>query len=492
VNNLHYCIESALPEVISIGEGTVRLLRGWCFHTERRVRALDVRIGNRSVRIRHVGDPRGDVARQWALRDPNGHSLQSGFWGLVPLGKDLVGTQRAVSLVVHLNRVAAAEVALGTVRFISLPDLIGPPPPTAGTADRQPLVAICMATYRPDLEAFRRQIESIAAQTHRHWYCIINDDASPAATFAGMQEICSADPRFLLFRNEENLGVYRNFERCLQRVSPTADFVALSDQDDYWYACKLATQLTYFDSATTLVYSDVRLVTDDGRVLADTYWTNRRNSYDDLGMLLIANTVTGAASIFRRSLLPRILPFPQHVRGALHDHWIACVALATGKIAYADRPLHDYVQHGRNEIGHYDFARITLGQRFRRMLASVAGAAVNRTALMAMRRGYLAVYAGEYRRLHLTTAILKLRTPPESPQRAALEIFSDTLATVPRLIRLHLRIVRRHATTDDAEVGLLLAYVMYRVNRVMVRIYRRTFMRRLRSIGLEEKSTVRR
>ncbi|MGH9844725.1 MAG: hypothetical protein ACREEM_38905, partial [Blastocatellia bacterium] len=35
-----------------------------------------------------------------------------------------------------------------------------------------------------------------------------------------------------------------------------------------------------------------------------------------------------------------------------HDHWLACVALALGKIKYVDRPLYDYVQHSSNVLGH--------------------------------------------------------------------------------------------------------------------------------------------
>src|SRR5207249_256486 len=35
-----------------------------------------------------------------------------------------------------------------------------------------------------------------------------------------------------------------------------------------------------------------------------------------------------------------------------HDHWLGCVALATGKIAYVDRPLYDYVQHHDAALGH--------------------------------------------------------------------------------------------------------------------------------------------
>jgi hypothetical protein len=94
-------------------------------------------------------------------------------------------------------------------------------------------------------------------------------------------------------------------------------------------------------------------VDQGGRLLSDTYWAARPNRYDDLGSLVIANTVSGAASVFRSSLLDYVLPFPQQVGRPFHDHWIAAVALAAGKITYVDRPLYDYVQHFANVLGHH-------------------------------------------------------------------------------------------------------------------------------------------
>ena len=65
------------------------------------------------------------------------------------------------------------------------------------------------------------------------------------------------------------------------------------------------------------------------------------------------NTVTGAATLFRRELLERTLPFPpRHGPHSFHDQWIALVALATGRLAYVDRPLYDYVQHRSAVLGH--------------------------------------------------------------------------------------------------------------------------------------------
>ena len=80
-------------------------------------------------------------------------------------------------------------------------------------------------------------------------------------------------------------------------------------------------------------------------------WRSRRNQWRDLGSLLIANTVTGAASLMRRQVVELALPFPEVPGLQLHDHWLALVALASGDLGYVEEPLGDYVQHGRAVLG---------------------------------------------------------------------------------------------------------------------------------------------
>jgi glycosyltransferase involved in cell wall biosynthesis len=226
--------------------------------------------------------------------------------------------------------------------------------PAAAVTTSGSRVAICMATYNPDPVLFRRQVESIRSQTHEDFVCLVSDDGSDAARFAEIEQACAADTRFVLHAAGPRRGFYRNFERCLSLVPADVPFVALSDHDDAWHPDKLAALLASLrDTGAVLSYSDMNIVSEDGRLLAPSYWTRRRNNYTDLGSLILANTVTGAASLFRRELLDDVLPFPPDVGHPYHDHWIACVALASGALAYVDRPLHDYVQHGANIIGHY-------------------------------------------------------------------------------------------------------------------------------------------
>jgi glycosyltransferase involved in cell wall biosynthesis len=214
-----------------------------------------------------------------------------------------------------------------------------------------PLVAVCMATFDPDPVLLERQIASIREQTHDSWVCLISDDGSSEERFEHLRALTADDPRFTLSRSSERLGFYLNFERALGMVPPEAAFVALADQDDRWYPRKL-TQLVSACAGSRLAYSDMRIVDEGGRVLSESFWRERRNNHTNLASLLLANTVTGAASLFPRELLDLALPFPPRVGDAFHDQWIACVALATGPIAYLEEPLHDYVQHGAAARGH--------------------------------------------------------------------------------------------------------------------------------------------
>jgi glycosyltransferase involved in cell wall biosynthesis len=218
----------------------------------------------------------------------------------------------------------------------------------------EPLIAVCMATHNPSSELFAHQIESICAQTYDRFVCLVSDDASGPESFADVEPICSRDDRFRLSRTSRRLGFYRNFERCLSLVPAEAEYIAFSDQDDVWHPDKLETLLATLENpGVMLAYSDMNIVTADGLLLAPSYWTDRRNNYTDLGSLILINTVTGAASLFRRQLLDHALPFPRVPGVAYHDHWIACLALALGEIAFVERPLHDYVQHGENIVGRH-------------------------------------------------------------------------------------------------------------------------------------------
>lgn len=341
-------MERIEPRSVVIGRGSLLYLEGWCFHPERRIRRLEVVVGDRFHAVTAFPFARPEIALE--LGEP--WARGGGFCAIVPFDQGWEPGQHEILL---RARLAGGDVCLercGSVEV--LPRRPANELALSRPAGTEPLIAICMATYNPDRRLFERQVETIRAQTHERFVCLVSDDGSEPGAWSWIERIATADPRFACFRNPSRLGFYRNFERCLGLVPADAAYVALADQDDVWHPDKLATLLDALrESGALLAYSDMNIVSAGGRRIASTYWADRSNNSTRLGSLLIANSVTGAASLFRRELLDDVLPLPPDVGHSHHDHWIACVALALGELAYVDRPLYDYVQHDANVVGHY-------------------------------------------------------------------------------------------------------------------------------------------
>jgi len=336
-------------------------------------------------------------------------------------------------------------------------------------------VVICMACWEPDEEKLKRQIESIKAQTLSSWHCIINDDASSDESWRRYQKIIGDDSRFSLFRNENNLGFYRNFEVALSRVPDDTDYVALADQDDNWYPDKLAACVAAFNEDTSLVYCDMRIVDEKGGTISETYWSGRKNNFRDADVLFLANTVTGAAAVFRRDLLVDILPFPQAVGQVFHDHWIACVARCRGKLGYVDQALYDYYQYGNSVIGRCDFEAKGVGKRVVDIAANakyLGKAGKFKSWLLRNRVTALNVFHFEYLRLHLFAEILKMRLPGmQKDAEQGLRMFSAGWSAIFYLLLAHLRIIFKKETTDDAEMRLAAAIFMFKLDRIYGRLF---------------------
>jgi GT2 family glycosyltransferase len=361
-------LDAPLPAEVAIGAGTAVFVAGTCFDPEARIRSLALQVGDGPGQaVRALGMPRLDALRSFHPGDdPAGRSYRSGFWGLARIEPGQPATDCQLSLCADLESGARQRVSLGRIPVVAPTRraAIDPPAPAAG-----PCVAICLATFDPPDDLLGVQIESLRAQTHENWVCLISDDCSRPDRLAAIRAAIEGDSRFHLDPSPRRLGFYGNFERALSLAPAHCEFVALCDQDDGWYPEKLHTLLAAIGPAQ-LVYSDARIVDREGSLIAPTYWAQRRNNHTDLVSLLVANSVTGAASLMRRELLDHALPFPPAQFAHYHDHWLGLVALALGGIEYAPRPLYDYVQHGGAALGHARATQITaLRERLSRMRA---------------------------------------------------------------------------------------------------------------------------
>ena len=448
--NLELGLDYPLPRSLAVGAGTAVFVCGWCFARRGRIRSLAFVVDGEVQPVMDHGMPRIDVLR--ALDSPQ--SYRSGFWGLVriPAAENEGESQLLLRARLEDGTEAVAELAsVSTTPRAEQPETIRAPDPSAG-----PLVAISMATFEPPMDLFRRQLDSIRAQTHRNWVCLISDDCSAPERFEEMQQALAGDPRFVLSRSPRRRRFYHNFERALSLAPAEADFVAMADQDDFWHPDKLETLLREIGDAQ-LAYSDARIVRPDGEPLAETYWSRRRNNHSDLSSLLLANSVTGAASLCRRGLLDYALPFPPGQFTHFHDHWVALTALALGDIAFVDRPLYDYVQHGEAVLGHAKANQVTA---FRERLESLRALPKNpreRVGRWRMR------YFVDGCRLMQFGTILKMRCGERmsARKRRALDRFMRADRSPLALTHFLPRTVREQIgppETLGAELGLLLAF----------------------------------
>jgi glycosyltransferase involved in cell wall biosynthesis len=345
-------VEIAPPSRLAVGRGNALVIGGYCYHPVERTLELEVRIGEVRAPVEHLGLPRDDLYDEAEPdRAAAGNAYRSGFVGLADLPPIERPERVEIELVATLASGREAVTSLGGIELE--PALAAPAdtPPPAFPEARGARVAICMATYEPPEELLRVQLDSIREQTHGNWICLISDDASSPEAFAHLEQLTGDDPRFVVSRSQERLGFYRNFERALSMAPAEADYVTLCDQDDRWHPAKLERLIGGIGGAQ-LVYSDARIVSPAGELVRPSYWTERRNNHTNFASLLLANSVTGAASLFRRDLLEDVLPFPPLLAKGFHDHWLAVVAMSLGEIAYLDEPLYDYVQHDAAVIGH--------------------------------------------------------------------------------------------------------------------------------------------
>jgi rhamnosyltransferase len=102
-------------------------------------------------------------------------------------------------------------------------------------------VAVLLATYN-GIKYLADQLDSILNQVYSTVDIWVSDDQSTDGTWEWLCDMSRSDPRISLLPRISRFGnAARNFYRLLSDVDPSGyDFIALSDQDDIWFADKLA------------------------------------------------------------------------------------------------------------------------------------------------------------------------------------------------------------------------------------------------------------
>jgi glycosyltransferase involved in cell wall biosynthesis len=228
----------------------------------------------------------------------------------------------------------------------------------------QSSLSIVMCTYNG--AAFvKAQVQSILAQSYPFEELVIVDDASTDQTYALLQQLATTDTRIRLFHNPTNIGYNANFEKAI-RLS-VGDYIAFADQDDIWEKEKLALMMEAMQPSTALIYCDSVRFSDAIPTNPQPNKKNRRIEGTNPLLLAMFNTVSGHASIMRRSALMPLLPFPKDV---YYDWWMALHATISGGIQFLPyigvyQRMHNQnitIQQGLTEQEHRNNYRIMLSK----------------------------------------------------------------------------------------------------------------------------------
>lgn len=214
---------------------------------------------------------------------------------------------------------------------------------------RQTRVSVVMSVYNGERH-LREAVESILSQSFTDFEFIIVDDGSTDGTW----DILSGynDPRIVLLRNEQNIGLTRSLNRGL--AVARGGYIARMDADDVSLPERLAIQVAFLDE-----HPDVGLVGSPPFVI-DAQGNTRPGwlvPLDDVEIkwrLLFNNAFVHSSVMFRRSVLDIVGPYSvDKVAAQDYGLWvrIACnfavANIAQPLIYRRDHPIA--ISHSRAE-----------------------------------------------------------------------------------------------------------------------------------------------
>jgi glycosyltransferase involved in cell wall biosynthesis len=229
-------------------------------------------------------------------------------------------------------------------------------------------------------------IRSVAAQTLRHFECVIVDDASTDDSAEVVRHTLAelADPRFSQILLEKNVGQTGATRRGLAATKGT--FVCFLDSDDLWNPDFLERHLAAHlneSYAVGFTACNARLIDGEGKLIAGcVYWFGKDRASADRDRAFapidparvprldpIGNTahwqaqtpyrlytkravhwvwVSTSSMMFRRSLIDLVFPEDDETFRLHMDFYVVVMAQMVAGSLLIDEALYSYRLHGRN------------------------------------------------------------------------------------------------------------------------------------------------
>ncbi len=212
-----------------------------------------------------------------------------------------------------------------------------------------PLISIALSSYNGE-KYIKEQLNSLIKQTYAPLEIIIVDDCSNDSTLSILKEYEKKYDNIKVFSNEHNLGFNKSFEKAFSLCS--GEYIAISDQDDYWMENKVSKLYQHIGEAL-LIYSNSLLIDENGNILKEEKGGEIQPAINDPRSFSIQNVVSGHTILFRKDLLKYILPLP---KVGYYDWWMALIAANENKIASLNECLTKHRIHTSNASRKQNFS----------------------------------------------------------------------------------------------------------------------------------------
>lgn len=227
-----------------------------------------------------------------------------------------------------------------------------------------PRVTVGLCVYNGE-RYLRGAIESLLAQDHPSFELLVSDNASQDGTEAICREYAARDPRVRYSRNAENIGAPRNFHHVF-RIS-RGEFFCWAAHDDYWaptFLSRCAGALEANPEAV-LAYPQMQMVDAEGQAR----WPVARNVITQGASLerRFHEVLHGAEAsplvygLIRSSALRRTRPFGLYL-GA--DITMLAELALQGPFIEIPETLWSYRHNGRIDPEWFDRTKVVVADRW--------------------------------------------------------------------------------------------------------------------------------
>src|SRR5262249_5784828 len=124
----------------------------------------------------------------------------------------------------------------------------------------QPRISICLPVYNGQ-KFLRSAIDSALNQTFENFELLISDDCSEDGTRQTIDEFALTDKRVKYWLNDQRLGLFANYNKCMERAS--APIIKPFAQDDLWDPQLLEKQYKLLEQQKGVVLVGARRVVID-------------------------------------------------------------------------------------------------------------------------------------------------------------------------------------------------------------------------------------